>query len=117
MDEVLRALMAIASTDRLFNPYRDHDPAVEAAGAPEMRRCNLRVYLEAMPTVAEIAATMPALHALIAWKRPSRILCIGRVAERAAQGLRVRATYVRHPAQGGSAAFREGVASFIEQGD
>ena len=69
------------------------------------------------PTVAEIAANMPALHALIAWKRPSRILCIGRVAERAAQGLGVSATYVRHPAQGGLAAFREGAASFIEQGD
>ena len=69
------------------------------------------------PAVAEIAANMPALHALIAWKRPSRILCIGRVAERAAQGLGVSATYVRHPAQGGLAAFREGAASFIEQGD
>lgn len=54
MDEVLRALMAIASTDRLFNPYRDHDPAVEAAGAPEIRRCNLRVYLEAMPKGAPL---------------------------------------------------------------
>lgn len=199
LDEVIRALMAIPTTDRLFNPYRDHDPVVEAEDAPTLRCRNLRIYLEAMPkgaplwlaeamarrgarrtgipfcgeealhrlglplaqptrdalpdgptaraiwaavpdppplfwnavmqhphhadgrtrppTVAEIAANMPALHALLALKRPPRILCIGRVAERAAQGLGVPATHVRHPAQGGLAAFREGVASFIEQDD
>ncbi len=199
LDEVLRALIAIPSTQRLFNPYRDHNPAVEGPSAPRIRCQNLRIYLEATPpgtplwlgeaqarrgacrtgipfcgelalprlglpliqptnealpdgptaraiwdaapdplplfwnavsqhphrgdgrtrspTAAEIDANLPVLRTLIAWKRPSRILCIGRVAERAARELPVPAIYVRHPAQGGLQQFRIGAAAFIEQSD
>ncbi len=46
--------------------------------------------------------------------RAVRILCIGRVAQRAADGLGIPATYVRHPAQGGAVRFRAGVAAFLD---
>lgn len=35
------------STDRLFNPYKDSDPALDVPEAPEIRVANLRSYLEA----------------------------------------------------------------------
>jgi hypothetical protein len=36
----------VASTDRLFNMYRDSNPAVDATGAAEIRRVNLAAYLD-----------------------------------------------------------------------
>ena len=64
------------------------------------------------PTRTEIARHREALTLLIEAIQPRRILAIGRVAEGSAAGYGVPITYVRHPAQGGAAQFRAGVAEF-----
>ncbi|ALN75782.1 uracil-DNA glycosylase family protein [Aureimonas sp. AU20] len=65
------------------------------------------------PTWTEIAEHREVLATIVAIFAPRRILCIGRVAQRAADGLGIPATYVRHPAQGGAVRFRAGVAAFL----
>ncbi|WP_058599237.1 uracil-DNA glycosylase family protein [Aureimonas ureilytica] len=66
------------------------------------------------PTWTEIAAHREVLAMIVAIFAPRRILCIGRVAQRAADGLGIPTTYVRHPAQGGAVRFRAGVAAFLD---
>ncbi|WP_062112266.1 uracil-DNA glycosylase family protein [Aureimonas sp. AU40] len=66
------------------------------------------------PTWTEIAEHREVLAMIVAIFEPRRILCIGRVAQRAADGLGIPATYVRHPAQGGAVRFRAGVAAFLD---
>jgi uracil-DNA glycosylase len=63
------------------------------------------------PTAAEIAAGSPFLDAAIALVRPGLVVAVGRVGERL---LGERADgRVRHPAQGGATAFREGIAQLL----
>lgn len=204
--DIVTALENIAGSHRLFNPYRDHDPAIENATTPAWRRQNLTRYLHAMlirrpgvlwlgealsrrgarrtgvpftgdrmldplaarldmpdmfhhpippcddpgsgtaqaiwrqvpedlplfwnavmqaphrgapdfairtPSAAEIRANQSVFADLIALFAPHHILCIGRLAERCARPSGVPVTYVRHPAQGGLSAFREGCAAFL----
>ena len=66
------------------------------------------------PTRTEIAEHRKVLEMIVAIFAPRRILCIGRVAQRAADGLGIPATYVRHPAQGGAVRFRAGVTAFLD---
>ncbi|MBB3948929.1 uracil-DNA glycosylase [Aureimonas jatrophae] len=210
VDAFLDALVALPGSDRLFNFYRDHDPTVENADAPSIRRDNLRRVLawhgsraatdlwlgeapawsgtrqsgvpfvgeyalpllsgrlgldpplrratrtaeparstqtareiwralEAAPMplfwnavpfhphplgeprrnrtpgVREIEAARPLLAALVELAGVRRILCVGRIAERAAAHLELPRVPVRHPAQGGAAAFRLGAARFLAQ--
>lgn len=58
---------------------------------------------------AEIKAYGAIIELLVGHFAPSDIVAIGRVAERALTDLGVDCRYVRHPAQGGAAAFREGI--------
>lgn len=210
VDAFLDALAALPGSPRLFNFYRDHDPAVEDADAPSIRRRNLgRVLawyrarggcdlwlgeapawsgtrqsgvpfvgehalpllssrlgldpplrratrtseparatqtareiwraLEAAPVplfwnavplhphapgeprrnrtpgAREIESARPLLEALVELAGVRRILCVGRVAERAAARLDLPRVPVRHPAQGGAGAFRLGAARFLDQ--
>ena len=57
----------------------------------------------------EVAAYGPALLAILKLFRPTTVIAIGRIAERTLRDLGVDCRYVRHPAQGGATAFREGV--------
>ena len=59
---------------------------------------------------AELAAYQPVLDSLLRLFNPTTVIAIGRVAERTFLNLDVNCRYVRHPAQGGARAFREGVA-------
>ena len=63
------------------------------------------------PTRAEVDAGRPYLDAVIALLRPSRIVAVGRTAERAL-GDRAEAA-LRHPSQGGATAFREGARRLL----
>jgi uracil-DNA glycosylase len=63
------------------------------------------------PTRTEVEAGAPILDAVVALLQPERIVAVGRVAERTLGG-RAEAC-VRHPAQGGATAFREGVARLL----
>lgn len=65
------------------------------------------------PSRFEVARSRGTLALLIEAVRPKRILAIGRVAERASAGFGVPVVYVRHPAQGGAIAFREGTSAFV----
>lgn len=65
------------------------------------------------PTWTELAEHREVLEMVVTICAPRRILCIGRVAQRAAEELGLPATYVRHPAQGGAVRFREGVTAFL----
>ena len=58
---------------------------------------------------AELTAYQPALQALLQLFSPTRIIAIGRVAERTLLDLGIDCRYVRHPAQGGARAFREDI--------
>ncbi|MEM1125924.1 MAG: uracil-DNA glycosylase [Bacteroidota bacterium] len=49
-----QALFAVPSADDLFNPYRDHHPALDGPDAPARRQANLRAYLSAYPTVPPV---------------------------------------------------------------
>lgn len=202
---IVADLAALRADDRLFNPYAEHDPQVEASDAPARRRENLTRVLHAMllrpapllwigeaparrgarrsgvpfageaklgelsrrlalepplrrvtrpeveetnsattreiwravgegemplfwnavllhphhgapemrnrrPTRAEVKQSRPVLCQLAGLFQPRATLAIGRVAERAAREAGLLPTTVRHPAQGGAAAFRQGVA-------
>ena len=63
------------------------------------------------PTRSEVAASLPYLDAAIAVLAPSRIVAVGRTAERAL-GDRADAA-LRHPAQGGATAFRDGARQLL----
>lgn len=64
------------------------------------------------PTPAEIAAGAVLLERAIEILRPAVVIAVGRVAESV---LGDRATYVRHPANGGGAAFAEGLRAILGQ--
>jgi hypothetical protein len=51
---------APAPTDLLFNPYRDADPALDVPGAPDLRRANLRAYLDAFDRAPPVLAVAEA---------------------------------------------------------
>ena len=63
------------------------------------------------PTVAEVTQGAPVLDAVIAWLQPQTVVAVGRIAERLL-GVRAHAA-VRHPAQGGATACREGLARVL----
>ncbi len=45
MDRLLESL-TVYQSDVVFNPYGDHDPALDCPDGPDIRRRNLRAYLE-----------------------------------------------------------------------
>jgi uracil-DNA glycosylase family 4 len=57
------------------------------------------------PTAAEVEASLPFLHELVAGRR---VLAVGRLAERV-----LGAPYVRHPSHGGAVGFRTGVRAAL----
>jgi hypothetical protein len=63
------------------------------------------------PTVPEVAQGAPVLDAVIRWLQPQAVVAVGRIAERLL-GERAHAA-VRHPAQGGATACREGLARVL----
>jgi uracil-DNA glycosylase len=62
------------------------------------------------PTVAEVAAGAEFAERLIALVQPATVVAVGRIAEAM---LGTRATYVRHPANGGATAFAEGMRAIL----
>ena len=62
------------------------------------------------PTVGEIEAGAELAMRAIALLRPAVVVAVGRIAEAA---LGERATYVRHPANGGGAAFAAGMREIL----
>lgn len=62
------------------------------------------------PTVAEVAAGAEFARRLIALVQPATVVAVGRIAESVAIAA---ATYVRHPANGGGAAFAEGMRGIL----
>ena len=81
-------------------PHHPHAP-----GAPLSNR---------RPTVAEIAAGSRFAERLLALLQPAIVVAVGRVAEGV---LGNRAVYVRHPANGGGAAFAAGFKALLEDLD
>jgi Uracil DNA glycosylase superfamily len=63
------------------------------------------------PTVPEVAQGAPVLDEVLALLSPRTVVAVGRVAERLLGG-RAQAA-VRHPAQGGATACREGLARIL----
>lgn len=57
------------------------------------------------PTKSEVSQFGPALRLLIQHLAPTRLVAVGRAAEKVITSLGEVATYVRHPSQGGKAAF------------
>lgn len=64
------------------------------------------------PTGPEIAAGIVYLERVIALLRPPRLIAVGRIA---AAALKDRAIYVRHPAQAGATAFRQGIRAALSR--
>jgi uracil-DNA glycosylase len=62
------------------------------------------------PAVAEVAAGAGFAQRLIALVRPTTVVAVGRIAESV---LGAGARYVRHPANGGGAAFAEGMRAIL----
>jgi uracil-DNA glycosylase len=62
------------------------------------------------PAVAEVEAGAEFARRLIALVRPATVVAVGRIAEAV---LGEGATYVRHPANGGGAAFAEGMRAIL----
>ncbi|HET7170221.1 MAG TPA: uracil-DNA glycosylase [Gaiellales bacterium] len=62
------------------------------------------------PTVAEVAAGAPLAMRLIELVRPRTVVAVGRIAESV---LPVGTAYVRHPANAGGPAFREGMRAIL----
>ncbi len=62
------------------------------------------------PTVAEVDAGGEFARRLIALVRPATVVAVGRIAESV---LGAGVTYVRHPANGGGAAFAEGMRAIL----
>ena len=82
-------------------PHHPHAPAVPLSN----RR----------PTAAEIAEGAQFAERLLALLQPAMVVAVGRVAEGVLGG---RAVYVRHPANGGGAAFAAGFSALLaELGD
>jgi hypothetical protein len=73
-------------------PHHPHHP-----GSPLSNR---------RPTVGEVAAGSVFVERLLELVRPELVLAVGRIAEGV---LGDRATYVRHPANGGASAFAAGI--------
>lgn len=61
------------------------------------------------PSMGEVMAAAGTLKKIISALRPSRTIAVGRTAEAALRTIGVEAIYVRHPANGGARAFREGM--------
>jgi len=63
-DILARRVFASPSSERLFNPYRDIDPALDRPDAAEIRRSNLLQYLAACsrPVDILIVAEAPGPH-------------------------------------------------------
>jgi uracil-DNA glycosylase len=81
-------------------PHHPHAP-----GAPLSNR---------RPSVAEIAAGSRFAERLLELLRPAMVVAVGRVAESV---LGERAAYVRHPANGGGAAFAAGFSALLAELD
>jgi uracil-DNA glycosylase len=64
------------------------------------------------PTVAEVEAGAELARRLIALVRPATVVAVGRIAESV---LGEGATYVRHPANGGGAAFAAGMHAILSE--
>ena len=79
-------------------PHHPH-----AAGIPLSNR---------RPTADEVAAGAPFAERLLEVLQPRLVVAVGRVAESV---LGDRATYVRHPANGGATAFGEGFAALLAE--
>jgi uracil-DNA glycosylase family 4 len=62
------------------------------------------------PTTAEITAGTVFVERAIEIIRPAVVIAVGRIAESV---LGKRASYVRHPANGGGAAFAEGLRAIL----
>lgn len=67
------------------------------------------------PRSSEVVAFLPLIQAVIEAVKPERILAIGRKAEYALKKIDQETTYIRHPSQGGSRIFEEGVLKVIEE--
>lgn len=80
-------------------PFHPHEP-----GRPLSNR---------RPTAEEMGRYRHFLLQLVEIFDPEQVLAVGRVAERALKVCGVEADYVRHPAQGGAAQFREQVAGVL----
>lgn len=80
-------------------PWHSHQP-----GRPLSNR---------QPSATELRAGCFALKLFLEWKRPERIIAVGRVAERALRALNVPATYVRHPSHGGQHDFESAIHSLL----
>lgn len=66
------------------------------------------------PSATELRAGCFALKLFLEWKRPERIIAIGRAAERALRMVGAEAVYVRHPSHGGRRDFESAIHSLIE---
>jgi uracil-DNA glycosylase len=88
------AELGLAESVLLWNvvPTHPHEP-----GRPRSNR---------PPTRAEVEAALPFLRELA---KRRRVIAVGRLAERA-----TGAPAVRHPAHGGAARFRDGLAALLE---
>lgn len=65
------------------------------------------------PTAAELAATAHVLPRLLSLYPGARVVAVGAVARARLAALGVEAVAVRHPANGGAAAFREGMRGVL----
>lgn len=65
------------------------------------------------PRVQEVTDHLELLRAVVATVAPERVVAIGRHAEDALRRLGVPAVYVRHPSQGGTPRFREGMRTIF----
>lgn len=81
-------------------PLHPHDP-----GAPLSIR---------NPRRTEVRKWQGLLEALLDCLQPSRIVGVGRKAERALDEIGVDVTYVRHPSQGGAKKFEAGILDLVE---
>ena len=67
------------------------------------------------PKQSEINTFLPVLEQIVEWAQPKRILAVGRKAENALSRISVEADYIRHPSQGGSKIFEDGVRRVIHE--
>jgi uracil-DNA glycosylase len=68
------------------------------------------------PTLAEVRAQRPQLERLLELARPATIVAVGAVAHGALAEMGIAAPRIRHPAQGGKAAFLEGLDRYLGPG-
>lgn len=69
------------------------------------------------PTRREVAAFEDVLAGLLRLMQPTRVVAIGRKAERALREIGAACTYVRHPSQGGAKKFERGVREIMHEMD